>query len=72
MDVIKRNGRRETVKKSQKITGRIEKLCYSLDRNHVDPTLVAFKVIEGLYDGVTTSELEIGCGSFRNNDHSTP
>lgn len=57
MDVIKRNGRRETVK-FDKITARIEKLCYSLDRNHVDPTLVAFKVIEGLYDGVTTSELD--------------
>lgn len=57
MDVIKRNGRREPVK-FDKITARIQKLSYGLDRDHVDPTLVAFKVIEGLYDGVTTSELD--------------
>lgn len=57
MDVIKRNGRRQPVK-FDKITSRIQKLCYGLDSNHVDPTLVAFKVIEGLYDGVTTSELD--------------
>lgn len=57
MDVIKRNGRRQPVK-FDKITARIQKLCYGLDREHVDPTLVAFKVIEGLYDGVTTSELD--------------
>ncbi|MBA3237526.1 MAG: ribonucleoside-diphosphate reductase subunit alpha [Parachlamydiaceae bacterium] len=57
MDVIKRGGRREPVK-FDKITSRIQKLCYGLDAVHVDPTLVAFKVIEGLYDGVTTSELD--------------
>ncbi|MGZ3634323.1 MAG: ribonucleotide reductase N-terminal alpha domain-containing protein, partial [Parachlamydiaceae bacterium] len=57
MDVIKRNGRRQPVK-FDKITARIQKLCYGLDADHVDPTLVAFKVIEGLYDGVTTSELD--------------
>lgn len=57
MDVIKRNGRRQPVK-FDKITSRIQKLCYGLDDDHVDPTLVAFKVIEGLYDGVTTSELD--------------
>lgn len=57
MDVIKRNGRRQPVK-FDKITARIQKLSYGLDQEHVDPTLVAFKVIEGLYDGVTTSELD--------------
>lgn len=57
MDVIKRNGRREPVK-FDKITARIQKLCYGLDQDHIDPSLVAFKVIEGLYDGVTTSELD--------------
>ncbi len=57
MDVIKRNGRREPVK-FDKITARIQKLCYGLDQDHIDSSLVAFKVIEGLYDGVTTSELD--------------
>lgn len=55
MYVIKRDGRRESVK-FDKITARIEKLCYGF--NLVDPIDVAKKVIEGLYDGVTTSELD--------------
>ncbi len=55
MFVIKRDGKRESVK-FDKITARIEKLCYGF--NLVDPIDVAKKVIEGLYDGVTTSELD--------------
>jgi ribonucleoside-diphosphate reductase alpha chain len=57
MLVIKRDGRRETVK-FDKITARIEKLCYGLDLNYVQPLEVAMKVINGLYDGVTTQELD--------------
>lgn len=57
MYVLKRDGRREEVK-FDKITARIQKLCYGLDSNHIDPILVTMKVIEGLYDGVTTSELD--------------
>jgi ribonucleoside-diphosphate reductase alpha chain len=57
MYVIKRDGKKETVK-FDKITARIEKLCYSLNPALVDPIDVAKKVIEGLYDGVTTSELD--------------
>jgi ribonucleoside-diphosphate reductase alpha chain len=57
MFVIKRDGKKETVK-FDKITARIEKLCYSLNPALVDPIDVAKKVIEGLYDGVTTSELD--------------
>ncbi len=55
MFVIKRDGRRESVK-FDKITARIEKLCYGFQL--VDPIDVAKKVIEGLFDGVTTSELD--------------
>ena len=40
-----------------KITARIKKLCYSLNPL-VDPVRVSMRVIEGLYDGVTTSELD--------------
>jgi ribonucleoside-diphosphate reductase alpha chain len=57
MYVIKRDGTRETVK-FDKITARVQKLSYSLEPDHVDPSLVAKKVIDGVYDGVTTSELD--------------
>ena len=57
MFVIKRDGKQETVK-FDKITARIEKLCYGLNPALVDPIDVAKKVIEGLFDGVTTSELD--------------
>lgn len=40
-----------------KITARVRKLCYGLN-GLVDPLKVAMRVIEGLYDGVTTSELD--------------
>ncbi len=57
MLVIKRDGRRESVK-FNKITARIEKLCYGLDTNYVSSVEVAKKVIVGIYDGVTTVELD--------------
>ncbi|MDG1689795.1 MAG: ribonucleoside-diphosphate reductase subunit alpha [Flavobacteriales bacterium] len=56
MYVVKRDGRREAVK-FDKITARIKKLCYGLN-SLVAPEKVAMKVIEGLFDGVTTSELD--------------
>lgn len=57
MFVVKRDGRKEPVK-FDKITARIQKLCYGLDSNHVNPIQLAIKVIEGVYDGVSTSELD--------------
>ena len=57
MYVIKRDGRRESVK-FDKITARIEKLCYGLDATFVQPIDVAKKVVSGIYDGVLTSELD--------------
>ncbi|MFT6960736.1 MAG: ribonucleoside-diphosphate reductase alpha chain, partial [Flammeovirgaceae bacterium] len=57
MLVLKRDGRRESVK-FDKITARIEKLCNGLDMRYVSPVEIAKKVIMGLYDGVTTSELD--------------
>ena len=56
MYVIKRDGRRELVQ-FDKITARIKKLCYSLHES-VDPQRVAMRVIEGVYDGVSTTELD--------------
>lgn len=57
MFITKRDGRRQEVQ-FDKITSRIQRLCYGLDQVHVDPILIAKKVIEGVYDGVTTSELD--------------
>ena len=56
MYVVKRDGRKEAVK-FDKITARIIKMCYGLDPL-VSPEAVAMKVIEGLYDGVTTTQLD--------------
>jgi ribonucleoside-diphosphate reductase alpha chain len=56
MYVVKRNGTKEPVM-FDKITDRIKKLCYGLN-DLVDSVKVAMRVIEGLYDGVTTSELD--------------
>jgi ribonucleoside-diphosphate reductase alpha chain len=57
MLVVKRDGTTESVK-FDKITARVQKLCYGLEPAHVDPVKVAMKVIEGLYDGVTTTILD--------------
>ena len=56
MYVVKRDGRKEAVK-FDKITARIIKMCYGLDPL-VSPEAVAMKVIEGIYDGVSTSDLD--------------
>lgn len=56
MYVLKRDGRKEAVK-FDKITARIIKMCYGLDPL-VSPEAVAMKVIEGIYDGVSTTDLD--------------
>ena len=56
MQVIKRTGKREEVS-FDKITARVKKLVYGLS-DHVNPIKISMKVIEGLYDGVTTSNLD--------------
>ena len=56
MYVVKRDTKKETVK-FDKITARIVKMCYGLDPL-VSPEAVAMKVIEGIYDGVTTIDLD--------------
>lgn len=56
MFVVKRNGKKESVK-FDKVTARLEKLSYSLSPivNIID---VAKKTIEGIYEGVPTTELD--------------
>ena len=57
MQVIKRSGKREDVS-FDKITARVKKLCYGLHPEYIDSIEIAKKVIQGLYDGVTTTELD--------------
>ncbi|KAF4520609.1 hypothetical protein B566_EDAN006020 [Ephemera danica] len=57
MYVLKRDGRQEQVH-FDKITSRIQKLCYGLNMEYVDPPSITLKVISGLYPGVTTVELD--------------
>jgi ribonucleoside-diphosphate reductase alpha chain len=56
MDIIKRNGSREPLK-LEKISSRIKKLTYGLNER-VDPDIVSTKVVSGLYDGVSSAELD--------------
>jgi ribonucleoside-diphosphate reductase alpha chain len=57
MYVIKRDGRKEEVV-MQKITARIERLCDNLDTRYIKPKEITYKVLAGLYDNVTTVELD--------------
>jgi ribonucleoside-diphosphate reductase alpha chain len=57
MYVITRSGDREPIK-FDKITDRINGLSFGLDSKHVDPSMITQKVIEGIYDGITTKELD--------------
>ncbi|KLO14804.1 hypothetical protein SCHPADRAFT_850470 [Schizopora paradoxa] len=54
--VYKRGDRKEKVA-FDKITARLNKLCYGLSE-HVDPIEITKKVISGVYHGVTTVELD--------------
>lgn len=51
------DGRKERVQ-FDKITARVSRLCYGLDPDHVDPAAITQKVISGVYQGVTTIELD--------------
>ncbi|XP_042212377.1 ribonucleoside-diphosphate reductase large subunit-like [Homarus americanus] len=57
MYVLKRDGRQEPVM-FDKITSRVQKLCYGLNMEFIDPPAITLKVINGLYSGVTTVELD--------------
>lgn len=57
MYVTKRNGEREPVK-FDKVVLRIKKQTYDLNTDYVDPISVSKKVIAGIYDGVTTDQLD--------------
>jgi ribonucleoside-diphosphate reductase alpha subunit len=56
--VIKRNGEKEKVM-FDKITLRISKLINEDETNYIDPTMIAMKVINSIYGGITTEELDL-------------
>ncbi len=57
MYVYTRSGEKEPIK-FDKITERIDQLCFDLDKENVDSTKITKKVIEGIFDGITTKELD--------------
>jgi ribonucleoside-diphosphate reductase alpha chain len=57
MYVIKRDGRKEPVV-FDKVTMRVSQLCFGLNSRYVVPHKIAQKVIEGIYDGISTTQLD--------------
>jgi len=57
LSVTKRNGIKQEVS-YDKLFKRINRLCGNLNRDFVNPEVVSKKVVEGLYDGVNTIELD--------------
>lgn len=57
MRVFKRDGRSEPVQ-FDKITSRVRRLCYGLDPYHIDAVAITQRVISGVYNGVSTVELD--------------
>jgi len=57
MRVLKRDGTQQEVR-FDSITNRIRNLCDGLDPKFVDPVPVTQKVIEGFYNGISTSEID--------------
>jgi ribonucleoside-diphosphate reductase alpha chain len=58
MKVKKRDGSLEEMR-YDKITRRINVFCNDLDLEYVDPTFVTLKVTQGIFDGISTTELDV-------------
>lgn len=58
MKVKKRDGSFEEMR-YDKITRRITIFCEDLNMQYVDPTYVTLKVTQGIYDGISTAELDV-------------
>jgi ribonucleoside-diphosphate reductase alpha chain len=58
MEVIKRDGSKERVK-LDKILSRVKKQCYGLNMDYIEPMEIAKKVISGLYDGISSVQLDV-------------
>jgi ribonucleoside-diphosphate reductase alpha chain len=58
MKVKKRDGSLEEMR-YDKITRRIQNFCDDLNLEYIDPTLITLKVTQGIYDGISTTELDV-------------
>jgi ribonucleoside-diphosphate reductase alpha chain len=58
MKVKKRDGSLEEMR-YDKITKRISVLCHDLNMEYIDPTYVTLKVTQGIYDNISTTELDV-------------
>ena len=58
LTLLARSSSPHHLKPKDKITSRIAKLCYGLNPKFVDPIRISQKVIQGVYPGVTTTELD--------------
>ena len=58
MKVLKRDGTLEEMR-YDKITKRISAICDGLNMDYVDPTFITLKVTSGIYDGISTTELDV-------------
>lgn len=58
MKVKKRDGSLEEMR-YDKITRRISVFCGDLNMEYIDPTYVTLKVTQGIYDGISTKELDV-------------
>ena len=58
MKVLKRDGTLEEMR-YDKITKRIGALCDDLNMDYVDPTFITLKVTQGIYDGISSKELDV-------------
>ena len=71
LHVVKRDGRKEPVA-FDKVTRRLRSLCEGLNTDYVDPGRVAQKVVQGMYNGVSTAELDnlaAETAAYMNIDH---
>lgn len=57
INIIKRNGKSEILK-LEKISARIKKQLYYLDLNYLNPDRLAINVVSGLYENVTTRQID--------------
>lgn len=55
--VVKRDGTRQEMR-FDKISARIERFCYGLDADFVDPSAISQSVIENVHSGVTTTQID--------------
>jgi len=58
MKVKKRDGSLEEMR-YDKITRRIQNFCDDLNLEYIDPTWITLKVTQGIYDGISTTELDV-------------